>query len=262
MKNYTSETANYGTSTFLTIIQPTRNTTIKFDDKSYHMQKEDILLMREAVQWELTTGTAFVLNCTTNAFDALFYSQIADCRIIYDFLFTGHKREHLYFQSSKDAATLQMMNLLKQEIRTKDSYHAKMMHLYLTGLMTCLDRSRPRTLLLSNSTMVSQNPFGKMLEYMGSNYTDCTLEHMAEIFGYHPDYLSRKFKAITGESFNEKLLSMRMEKAEELLLTTDLTIEQISQLVGFHDKSWFQKKFKEIYNNTPSKYRKLHQNSL
>ncbi len=260
MNIYTYDTKPHGTSTYFSIIQAESNTMIQFNEKQYAMQRNDLILMKENITWKITKGKVCSINCEKQAFDTLFHSQIADCRIIHDFLFESHReKEYLYFATSKDSSSIQFLQMLKAELKQDDEYHTKMMKLYLTGLLTCLDRSRPRTLILSNSTMVSENEFGKILKYMGEHYAFCNLEDMAEKFGYHPDYLSRKFKKITGQSFHEKLLSIRMEKAEELILTTDLTIEQISAEVGFHDKSWFQKKFKETYNSTPNKYRKLHQ---
>ncbi len=251
--------SNHGVTSYFTILHAESLTTIAFLEKEFTMQKDDVLLLKEGVSWQVNKGKVFVLNCNEDAFDALFYSQIADCRIIHDFLFDQQPYEYLYFSTSKDSSSIQMLNLLKKEARLHDSYHNKMMHLGLVGFLTSLDRSRPYTLLLANSTMLSKNEFGKLLKYMGEHYVDCTLENLANTFGYHPDYLSRKFAKITGESFKQKLLSIRLEKAEELLLTSDLTMEQISREVGFHDKSWFQKKFKEAYQETPSKYRALHQ---
>ncbi len=251
--------ASYGTTYYFTIIQAPYTTTITLNNGNYHMQKGDIILCREGIQWSVKNGNLYVINCTSFAFDTLFYSQIAECRIIHDFFNdTSHKHEHLFFSASKDRTSLIMMDQILHESSLNDEHHTKMMHLLLVGLLTSLDRSRHTTLIVSNSTMVSQNRFGKIMNYIGEHYTECSLQDVAQQFGYHPDYLSKRFKMITGVTFKQKLLEIRLEKAEELLISSDFTIEQISQVVGFHDKSWFQKKFKEKYSYTPATYRKIH----
>ena len=50
---------------------------------------------------------------------------------------------------------------------------------------------------------------------------------------------------------------MRLDEAEHLLTTTDLKIDEISTRIGFHDKSYFMKKFHEQYQMTPARYRRL-----
>ena len=51
------------------------------------------------------------------------------------------------------------------------------------------------------------------MKYIGEHYRDITLDQVAKEFNYHPDYLSYRFKKITGMSFSKKLLSIRMEES-------------------------------------------------
>lgn len=49
-----------------------------------------------------------------------------------------------------------------------------------------------------------------------------------------------------------------MSKACELLVTTDLNVNEISQLVGYHNITSFNRSFKKLTNMTPGAYRKQH----
>ncbi|MBF1102907.1 MAG: helix-turn-helix domain-containing protein [Solobacterium sp.] len=49
---------------------------------------------------------------------------------------------------------------------------------------------------------------------------------------------------------------IRLEESCRLLRTSDYSIEEISSLIGFKDKSYFNRKFKEQYQLTPAKWRK------
>jgi len=64
--------------------------------------------------------------------------------------------------------------------------------------------------------------------------------------------LYRKLKAITGKSTAIFIRSIRLQKAKELILTTDKTISEIAYEVGFHDPSWFSRAFKEEFGFAPS----------
>lgn len=68
--------------------------------------------------------------------------------------------------------------------------------------------------------------------------------------------LYRKLKAITDKSTAIFIRSVRLEKAKELLETTNLTVSEIAYKTGFSNPNWFGKAFKEAYNTTPTKIRK------
>lgn len=71
--------------------------------------------------------------------------------------------------------------------------------------------------------------------------------------------LSRKLKALTGESPKKMLLTIRLEYTANLLRTTHLPITQIGSRAGFSDGSHFTRSFKEQYSMTPSDFRKTGQ---
>ena len=64
--------------------------------------------------------------------------------------------------------------------------------------------------------------------------------------------LYRKLKTITGKSTALFIRSVRLQKARELIQTTDETISEISYEVGFNDPSWFSRVFKEEFGFAPS----------
>ncbi len=66
----------------------------------------------------------------------------------------------------------------------------------------------------------------------------------------------RKIKAITGKSTAVFIRSVRLQKAKELMQTTDKTISEIAYEVGFNDPSWFSRAFKEEFGFTPSEMSK------
>jgi len=62
----------------------------------------------------------------------------------------------------------------------------------------------------------------------------------------------RKLKAITDKSTAVFIRSIRLQKAKELIETTDKTISEIAYETGFNDPSWFSRAFKEEFGIAPS----------
>ena len=85
--------------------------------------------------------------------------------------------------------------------------------------------------------------------------SDLSLNNLASIFGVNPSYLSSLFKKETGVTLTEYVNKKRVERAKELLLSTNLQIQNISQRCGILDVNYFTKTFKKHTGLTPKKYR-------
>lgn len=93
-------------------------------------------------------------------------------------------------------------------------------------------------------------------EYVESNYIyDISMQEAAEEMGYSDAYFSKLFKQYFNQNFTAYLTEYRIKKAKELLSTTNKSIKDISQMVGYTDSNYFAKIFKRIVGEIPSKYR-------
>lgn len=86
--------------------------------------------------------------------------------------------------------------------------------------------------------------------------TQVTAESFAQGLNFGRTAFFKKVKQLTGMTPNEYIKKMRMEKAAELLLTTNLTAAEIAYKVGFEDQFYFSKSFKKYYGVSPTQYRK------
>lgn len=82
-----------------------------------------------------------------------------------------------------------------------------------------------------------------------------TIQKIASQVYMNPTYFCEYFKSQTGETVLDYVTRIRMEKAKDLLLTSNLKIYDISEKVGYIDPKYFSKLFKKQYGNTPSKYK-------
>ncbi|GAO28478.1 DNA-binding response regulator, AraC family [Geofilum rubicundum JCM 15548] len=99
------------------------------------------------------------------------------------------------------------------------------------------------------------NKFRHLLE---DNYTESELnvEDLGRNMGLSRSQLYRKTKALTNYSPNELLRIMRLQKAQELINTSELSVSEIAYRVGFTSPSYFAKCFKDYYDKSPTDYQK------
>jgi transcriptional regulator GlxA family with amidase domain len=67
--------------------------------------------------------------------------------------------------------------------------------------------------------------------------------------------LNRRFKTAVGQTPLEYLQEVRMNAARELLKTSNLSINEIADKVGYQDTGYFSSLFKKIFSTTPNAYR-------
>lgn len=99
----------------------------------------------------------------------------------------------------------------------------------------------------------------KAISYMQIHFREkITLEQLATISGYNPTYFSELFRKVTGETYIERLKSLRIKYAC-MLLSNGISVSDACFASGFGSLSNFLGAFKEKKGKTPSEYKKEHQ---
>lgn len=99
--------------------------------------------------------------------------------------------------------------------------------------------------------------------YIDEYYPDeISLKEVADHVHLNPSYLSTLFKDELNVSFTDYLTKVRIQRAKQLLLTTDLNVTEIAEKVGYKTPKYFNKVFKEHVNQTPSMFRKVNENAF
>ncbi len=93
-------------------------------------------------------------------------------------------------------------------------------------------------------------------EYIEDNFEkNLSLLSVAEYLGVSQSHLSREFSKHTGEQPVKYLTKVRLEKAIDMLCTTDMNLDSISRACGFGDGNYFSKVFRKYMNVSPSEFR-------
>ena len=93
--------------------------------------------------------------------------------------------------------------------------------------------------------------------YIDKNYSDTelSLAKVADEIFITPVYLSKLFKQETGVNFLDFIHKVRIDKAKNYLLDSNIKVYEVSLLVGYANEKHFSKKFKKYVGKSPSEYR-------
>lgn len=101
------------------------------------------------------------------------------------------------------------------------------------------------------------NVVSMALKYIEEHYKEeLSLEEVSRHVSVSPQYLSKLFKEETDSNFVEYTTKLRIQKAKDLMNSTDKTIKEICYMVGYHDPNYFSRKFKSIVGISPTDYLK------
>jgi len=103
--------------------------------------------------------------------------------------------------------------------------------------------------------------FSHILHAIRHHYQTVTLTELAEQFHYSKPHLCTLIKQNTGVSFTDLLKQIRMSRATEYLLNTDLPVFEIAEIVGYHSADHFSRVFRGEFHSSPQEYRRVHTES-
>ncbi len=110
----------------------------------------------------------------------------------------------------------------------------------------------------------SYDKFAEINKFIQDNLQDSSfcVQLIADHFGMSISALSKYYKSISGINISNHVNKLKMDRVIDLLLNTDLSINEIVSMMGYANSSSFIRKFKEYTGITPGKYRETHKNNF
>lgn len=227
------------------------------------LNKRDILIISAGVPYKVIESTGKLLffyfdltndnsNLTTRVFPSVinrFNAQNLICK--YKLLYNDQTFDYLCFKSVYGLSDILLKICNANE--NNDIVSIK----YKSALLTA---AIAKAFIGESSAEKIKNHVGKSAKkYIDENYNkQITISDASNVLSYHESYINRQIKKETGMAFHKYLLSVRLNKALDILNGhTNISIERVSELVGFTDPKYFATCFKKHFNITPSKAKKL-----
>lgn len=98
----------------------------------------------------------------------------------------------------------------------------------------------------------------KINDTIAKEYTEASfsLDYLADSIGISTAYMCRLYKLYTGTTITDRLGFLRMKKARELLLETQLSVNEVAERVGYSNSTYFYRVFKKENGVTPKEFRR------
>lgn len=157
-----------------------------------------------------------------------------------------------YFEDMKELFVMMFRNLAAGEPHA-ELFCTSLLHALLVSVLTVTEgvgetRENP-----------ADEPHilgSRIKDYIDRHYMEpITLQSMGEALRISPYYLSHVFKQMSGYSPVQYLLRRRIGEAQTLLITTELSVARIAELVGYDSQSYFNLQFTKNVGMPPSRYR-------
>ncbi|MCI8496773.1 MAG: AraC family transcriptional regulator [Clostridiales bacterium] len=229
----------------------------------YEMQAGDLVIMPPFAKHGLTAfeDDAIVINILfrKSIFDSFLSSLLTEenllsaffCHAVY-----GESFDHqILIKTGNDPVLRELILAMWQERLNTQSLHDALLSSYFNAFLIRIVRTHLQNVLTLSQDVPPQGQITDILVYLQTHFKSTSLKEIAQKFNYSDNYISRLIKQYTGKSFTKTLQELRLNHAVQLLSTTSLPMEQVSEQSGFFDLSHFYRCFKERYQVTPVQYR-------
>lgn len=224
---------------------------------SFTLEGEGFLEYR-GIRYQIKKGEGYFIDCREHHL----YGTASDKWVRTIFHINGRLAETLFLKYAADGSVkfssnscpnfemlqLQVLKTAQKIMPCREYRVSCLIDLLLTELLSTKNAvSTPASM---------QNAIEAVIHHLGNHYNqDITLAALSHDFGINRTQLCREFKNYTGFSVKQYILTLRINHAKLLLKNSSCRVEEISELIGFHDTAHFIQIFKKMIGITPHQFR-------
>lgn len=231
-----------------------------FEDGSQVLRQGSFCLLNTQTRHGISVGSTddivFNIIITRELLNHVLMGMLPSDSVLMGFFLesslSSTERSHITFEPAEGSEARYFVRALLLEYFEERPGYPQAMASLLSLLLVELMRSSIYQVERSDGKGVRLAP---VLAYLREHLGDVTLDDVAQRFGYSPSYLSRVIKRFTGKPFKEVVGEMRLARAAELLRWSSESVEQVSEELGYYDRSHFNRAFRKRYGMSPSEYR-------
>lgn len=168
-----------------------------------------------------------------------------------DFQLDGHDLE-----IAVNACRSMLAHVGERRLFSDDLLRADLLRL----IGTVCQRYERDLLVLQASTAAGHSRRGalpRVIGYITAHLTsDISLADVAAASELSPSYVTQLLKKETGKTFVDFVTELRLQKAQELLATTNLRVSEVASAVGYADDAYFARRFRQYLSVSPGEYRR------
>ncbi|MFD0711910.1 helix-turn-helix transcriptional regulator [Paenibacillus sp. GCM10027626] len=159
------------------------------------------------------------------------------------------RRAPLHWASAMPELMLEKLLRLTEQWTEHQSYFTMMCAALLAEVLVLVSREVDEGLKKPSTIQHTD----RMKRYIEDHYREkITKQELGAATGISPNYAAAMFRKVTGLTISEYVHLKRMKTAQYLLRHSQLTVQEISEQLGYADPSYFHRTFKRLLGKLPS----------
>lgn len=218
-----------------------------FEDRSEPISAGDFVIINPNVLHTEISSEENLLEYIAVGFEGFSFNQTTE----------NKNRSSVFIHSNEHDLTTSLLDTMVEECQNKNKHYEIYCQNLLEVLLIYLIRQGEYTLKETKGKQINEHIFAVKIHLEEHFKEDLTLEELSEVSHMSKYYMAHTFKEAFGISPIEYLNNIRINEACILLETTNFSIAEISDFIGFSSQSYFSQSFKTKLKITPSKYRSV-----
>jgi len=239
------------------------------EGSGYHYIEEQVLSVKRGDVFLIPVGTAHVFRPPSPKHDKMLvvYNCIFRASVLKDWEhnFGEHSgirdiifnpeacsARWLHFQDKHDRF-LSIFQDMHWEYLNKNKGYGIMLFTQLAQILTLMRRFE----MTYGALPTPKSQLDDIVDFIKNNHSkNITVQTVADYFYMSSSHFQRLFKKSTSLTFTQYLQNVRIQKCCDLLKSTDISIHEIANHVGYQDMKFFHALFRKKTGVTPKQYRK------
>ncbi len=168
-------------------------------------------------------------------------------------LLTGQSQSEIQLEGLKSGADAYMIKPFEIELLEVRIDNFLKRQEQLSQFIKIKDISKPKDFQITTQDEKMLEKVVASIEKFISD-PDLNIEKVCADTGFSHSMLYRKIKNLTGQTLNEFIRTVRVQRAEQLLRTKKFNVAEVMHETGFTNHSYFSKSFRKLYKVSPKEY--------
>jgi len=252
--DYTSTTHSHITHEIIFVADG--EATFEIENTTYNLKKHSLLLISNFEKHKCSSCSQNYQRYCCLFGNSFFDTKLFDQTLLSVFMNRNPNFSHLINIPDELVSRIEtIFSCLYMEANNNYSLKSHMIKLKINELLLLINRISPEN-FSDFSTQTNKKIILSIQQYINFNFCkNVTLEELSKLFYLDAHYISLKFKELTGKSFKQYLINLRLTQAKQYLIDTNYSVSEICFNCGFNDISNFLKIFKKHENISPLQYR-------
>ena len=239
---------------------------ISLSDETVRLKEGDVMILAPNTLYATPSyGDESVLIyylIRSSTFFDVFWKNLSDVPLFSDFFSAAlngiHGNPYLLFDTNKNPVVHRLLYQIYSEVIWHECHANHMANSLMSLLFLTLFRHHSGNVHLSSQDSFRwKQEYAQVLHYIQEHYTTITMDELVGVFHYSERQLNRIIQACSGRTFSQLRIELRMKRASELLANTLLSVQSISEMVGYSNLNAFYKVFSKYSGVSPQEWRKM-----